>query len=431
MSQQDFLRRAVKLYDTGWRLLMPVLHLSPRLRDGYSARRLPSGLPQAELWIQAASGGEAYLAWSLIRELKPDKNLRVLITTNTRQGMDILEKARADLSAACPEITLFLGWCPFDRPKIMEQAVCRINPGLVVLLETEIWPGMLYALKSRNHTVCIINGRITPKSLSGYKRIRKLLYLLRPGEILAVSKKDAAGFAGLFGKDIVSVMPNMKFDRLLTEKKHTRHAMLPKKLNTKSKFLILGSIRKQEEKQVKKLIKHVQLHQPDAIIGLFPRHMHRLDFWKRELTKMSADWQLRSKLADAPGPGRIILWDKFGELSCAYKTADAVFIGGSLAPLGGQNFLEPIIHGLRPVTGPYWENFFWAGEEIFANGLVIKENNWRAAARQLVRQLENPAEKEKIRKKAVNYITARQGGTKTGCRVIEKYLKTGSAKEAL
>ncbi|MFW6296957.1 MAG: 3-deoxy-D-manno-octulosonic acid transferase [Desulfosalsimonas sp.] len=410
---------------------MPVLRLSPQLKDGYRARRLPSGLPRAELWIQAASGGEAYLAWSLIRELKPERNLRVLVTTNTRQGMDILEEGRTDISAACPEITLFLGWCPFDRPKIMQQAICRVNPGLVVLLETEIWPGMLYALKIRKHPVCIVNGRITQKSLSGYRRIKKLLYMLRPEEILAVSKKDAAGFAGLFGKDIVSVMPNMKFDRLCPETQHAQDTVLPEGLKTQAKFLILASIRKQEEKQVKKLIKHVQLHHPDAIIGLFPRHMHRLDFWKHALTKMGTSWQLRSKLSAMPGPGRIILWDRFGELASAYKTADAVFVGGSLAPVGGQNFLEPLIHGLRPVTGPYWENFFWAGKEIFANGLVIKENNWRAAARQLCRQLENPAEKKKIRKKAVNYITARQGGTKTGCRVIEKYLKTGSAKEAL
>ncbi|MFP4194857.1 MAG: 3-deoxy-D-manno-octulosonic acid transferase [Desulfobacterales bacterium] len=431
MKRHSLLKIALKCYDAGWRLFIPALFLSSRLRDGYEERRLASALPRAELWIQAASGGEAYLACSLIRELQPDRELRVLVTTNTRQGMDILEKARAGISADSSGITMLLGWCPFDRPAIMEKAVSRVNPTLTVLLETEIWPGLLYALKRRNRPAWIINGRITKKSFSGYRKIQPMMRQLRPEKIFAVSEAYAARFSDLFGKDIVSVMPNMKFDTLPSEKDSAgRDGRLQGILNKEAKFMILGSIRRQEEKQVRNIIKHVHLNHPDAIIGLFPRHMHRINHWKRELTKMAMAWQLRSKLHTTAEPGRVILWDKFGELSQAYPAADAVFIGGSLAPLGGQNFLEPLVHGCRAVIGPYWENFFWTGKEIFAKGLVIKESNWQSAAGQLVRQLENPGEKEEIRRKALCYITARQGGTKTSCRIIEKYLRTDFAKEA-
>ncbi|MCF8109895.1 MAG: 3-deoxy-D-manno-octulosonic acid transferase [Desulfobacteraceae bacterium] len=422
MNQYGFLKIALKFYDLGWQLLIPVLRISSRLRQSFEARKLLVPLPGAGLWIQAASGGEAYLACSLIRKLSPARPLRILVTTNTRQGMDILEKARADICAGSSGITLLLGWCPFDRPEIMKKAVGQVNPGLVVLLETEIWPGLLYALKIRKRPAWIINGRITPKSLFFYQICRRLLQKVRPEKILAVSEEDSARFAGLFGKDIVSMMPNMKFDSLPTEKDGDQKSALAELIDSKAKFIILGSVRRQEENKVKNIIKHVHSHYPDAIIGLFPRHMHRINHWKHELAAMEGSWQLRSKLGSAAKTGTIILWDKFGELSHAYQRADAVFVGGSLAPLGGQNFLEPVVQGCRPVIGPYWENFLWVGKEIFSRGLVLRENNWQAAARQLLNQLENTAEKENMRTKANRYIAARRGGTKKACHMIEEYL---------
>ncbi|MFW6011747.1 MAG: 3-deoxy-D-manno-octulosonic acid transferase [Desulfosalsimonas sp.] len=431
MNQNGFLKIALKFYDAGWQLLTPVLRISSRLGESFEARKLSVPLPEAQVWIQAASGGEAYLACSLIRNLSPAGPLRILVTTNTRQGMDILEKSRADICAGSSGITLLLGWCPFDRPEIMKKAVSQVKPELVVLLETEIWPGLLYALKRFKRPAWIINGRITQKSLFFYQIGRGLLQKVRPQKILAVSEQDAARFAGLFGKDIVSVMPNMKFDTLPYENGGDRDGALAELIDSKAKFVILGSVRRQEEKKVKNIIKHVRAHSPEAVIGLFPRHMHRINHWKQELTEMGGAWQLRSKLRSPAGAGTIILWDKFGELSYAYQRADAVFVGGSLAPLGGQNFLEPVVRGCRPVIGPHWENFFWAGEEIFSSGLVLRENNWHAAARQLLTQLENPPEKENIRKRANRYIAARRDGTKKACGLIEKHLGIRPAKEAL
>lgn len=411
---------AMKIYDTAWRGLVPILRASSRLKEGYGQRRSEAALAPADLWIQAASGGEAYLAWSLLCTLDPRTPVRVLVTTNTRQGMDILEKAAADTAGS--GLRVVPGWFPFDRPGLMQKAVGQVNPRLVVLLETEIWPGLLYALKKENRPVWIINGRISEKSLAGYSKFGRMLRVLRPHGILAVSAADAARFAELFGPDIVSEIPNIKFDRLPTAEGPKAAAAPDKILPPGARFLVLGSVRQEEERQVGKLIRHVRARCPQVITGLFPRHMHRLDYWKNALSHMGVAWQLRSRLKGVAEPGRVILWDTFGELSGAYASADAVFVGGSLARLGGQNFLEPLIYGNRPVIGPSWENFSWAGETIFRQGLVIRERNWRAAADRLVSHLQHPPRREEIRKQAIEYISARQGGTRKACRVIEEYL---------
>ncbi|MBS3733039.1 MAG: 3-deoxy-D-manno-octulosonic acid transferase [Desulfobacterales bacterium] len=427
---QNLLNLAVKFYDAGWGLFLPVLRLSPRLKEGYAARRLESSLPWADLWIQAASGGEAYLAWSIIRELAPGRPVRVLVTTNTRQGMDILEKAAAEISAGPSGITLLLGWCPFDKPGIMEKAVSQVNPKLVVLLETEIWPGLLHALKRRRRPAWIINGRITGKSLARYKKGRIFLDLLRPEGVLAVSQADAARFAELFGKEVVSEMPNIKFDRLPAAQRPKNDPGLSRLIPPDGGFLVLGSVREQEEIQIENLIRRIHARRPDAVIALFPRHMHRLGHWENALSRMGAKWDFRSKLQSSARAGQIILWDTFGELTDAYALADAVFVGGSLAPLGGQNFLEPMACGNRPVIGPSWDNFFWVGEALFRQGLVLRENNWQAAADRLVDELRIPPAREEIQKQAEQYIAARRGGTRRACRVIENYLSRGFIRKA-
>lgn len=425
------LRIAVKIYDTAWRAIIPAARLSSRLKEGYAERRLAADLPAADLWIQAASAGEAYLAWSLLAGLRPDKPIKALITTNTRQGMDILEKAAEDIKASDSRICPIPGWFPFDRPSLMKRAVRQAAPELMVLLETEIWPGLMFALKDSGIPTWIINARITQKSFHFYHKGKGLLRHLRPEGILAVSKNDASRFAEIFGRDVVFEMPNIKFDRLEPPAESSDNSSgLKSILAPEAKFLVMGSIRRQEESRVKKLLYYVHDKHPDAIIGLFPRHLNRIAYWESRLSGMKLEWTLRSQLRTPVQPGSVILWDTFGELTAAYRKADAVFVGGSLAPLGGQNFIEPLVSGCRPVTGPFLENFLWAGETVFDQGLVFRVNNWRQAAHKLIEHLDNPGAKGEIREKAVSYIRSRHGGTKKACRIIEKYLSCASMKEA-
>lgn len=412
---------------------MPLLRLSSRLQDGFAQRKLETSLPYADIWIQAASGGEAYLAWTLLERLEPGGPLRVLVTTNTRQGMDIIGKAAAALAHVNPAVTLFPAWFPFDRPSIMAAAVSRVNPKLAVLLESELWPGFMYALKKRKCPIFIINGRMTKKSLSAYRRFPGACTMLRPDRILAISQDDAKRFETVFGQKGIAVMNNIKFDALpidLPDKNEGKPpGFMARWIPAGSRFLVLGSIRREEEAKIVQIIQKMREKRPDVITGLFPRHMERLDHWEKILSGLGLNWRRRSGIEKPVQGGDIILWDVFGELAAAYAAADAVFVGGSLAPLGGQNFLEPLACGTVPVIGPSHENFSWVGEEIFRKGLVIKTRNPKEAADAMIRQLDNPVPQNETAAKAKKFIAARQGGARKACAVIEKTL--GDKKNAV
>ncbi|MCP4417477.1 MAG: 3-deoxy-D-manno-octulosonic acid transferase, partial [Chloroflexi bacterium] len=205
---------AFRLYDLCWSCALPWLRWNHRLAEGYRQRTLKTSLPAANLWIQAASVGEAYLALELIRNLKTAKPLKILVTSNTSQGWEILTRNLSELPLINRQIQLQVGYFPFDKPAIMQTAVANIHPQVMVLLETEIWPGLLRSLKKYRCKILIVNGRITEKSLKRYLLWPSLWQKLRPDEVLAISHADAHRFRRLFGKAGVEVMSNIKFDRI-------------------------------------------------------------------------------------------------------------------------------------------------------------------------------------------------------------------------
>jgi len=423
MSENILEKMAFCLYDLAWKIAIPWLRKNQRLADGFGQRTLRREVPgRADLWIQAASAGESYLAQAFLRKLmRPARPIRVLMTTNTRQGMDILKKTATDIAANRDDLDIRTAYFPFDQPSLMAKAVHRIHPRVMVFLELEMWPGLLSALRKYGSKVLVINGRITAKSLKGYLFWPSVWQSLAPDQILAISPDDADRFATLFGKHRVTVMRNIKFDRISegeADEKNPLSEMIP----LDRPFLVLGSTRQEEEPAIENMILHILQQQPGTLIGLFPRHMHRIAYWETALKRMETPWMLRSELRgsvrESFSNGGVLLWDTFGELSLAYASAKAVFVGGSLAQLGGQNFLEPLICGVIPVIGPSWENFAWVGADMVEQGLVRVASDWKAAADILAAHLKKPQPKQVVHEAALRYVRERQGGTEQACRVV-------------
>ena len=406
------------IYDQLWRTCLPFLRLNNRISEIYDQRSLIKyTLSKADLWIQAASAGESYLAVEIIKNLKPSRQTNALITTNTIQGMEILNSFLLSPASNRKNLNVKTAYFPFDKPDIINKAVNAIQPKCVVLLETEIWPCLLLTLKSHGCKILIVNGRLTKKSLKRYLVWPSFWQNLKPHKIFAVSKHDSKRFSTLFCSEKVDLMPNIKFDRLSTfgiSKKNIRLDFLKKE----TPFLVLGSIREKEEKILLKIIKTIIEKNPNIVVGLFPRHMHRIKQWNKVLNELTINIILRSEIRGKVDPPTIILWDTFGELNLAYQWAHAAFVGGSLAPLGGQNFLEPLTAGVVPVIGPSWENFSWIGNEIFNKKLALKGNNWKEVADLLLGKLNAPPSRKKIRQQTLLYVKNRQGGTDYACRQI-------------
>jgi len=330
-----------------------------------------------------------------------------------------LNRALADRGKTEEKIHVAVGYFPFDKPALMHRAVAAIGPRAMVLLETEIWPGLLRALHQHNCKTIIINGRLTDRSLKRYLLWPSIWPKLRPDRVLAISPADAARFKQLFGPDGIETMPNIKFDHVASattsaDNRNTIHNLVPSTLT----FAVLASVRRQEEPLVKQIINAIFRRRPETVIGLFPRHLHRIQSWQEILNQAGIRWSLRSQAHTPAKAGTVIIWDIFGELLQAYKLCQSAFVGGSLAPLGGQNFLEALICGAKPVIGPSWENFIWVGTEIIDAGLLRVAGNWQEVAALLLKDMESSPPRDAIINRSLAFIRKRQGGAEKACRAI-------------
>lgn len=410
------MKTARRVYDLAWRLVIPALSRNPRLREGYGQRRLDDPLPAADVWIQAASVGEAYLALELVNCLPRD--VRTLVTTNTSQGMEVLRQGLARNGHELTEAAYF----PFDRPALMEKALEQADPKAVVLLESELWPGLLMACRRADVPCLVVNGRMRTESLAHYLAWQALWRRIRPVESWGVSDADAMRLAILFGRSNSGVMHNIKFDRVhLGRLADYQENPLSGIIRENSPFVVLGSVRRVEEEDVSWVIADILEARPRTVVGLFPRHAKRLHSWRLILDGLGIKWVLRSDV-DKPVAGRVILWDTFGELDAAYQLARTCFVGGSLRPLGGQNFLEPLGAGLVPAIGPYWDNFAWVGSQIVESGLVRQVQDAAELSQALLQGLESPRPRQEVLEEAAEFISRRQGGAAHACERIKARL---------
>lgn len=476
------------MYSLLWKAARPLLRRHKRLRENFAERLAPPAWPHSpamqaagavnplapgrpcSLWLQAASGGEAYLAWELLKVLAARApGLPVLCTTCTRQGLEVLHKAQQDQS--CAALPLAVNYLPLDEKAVTRRALVQafgptINPApdksadttavppLLVLLETEIWPGLLSACAAAGVKSAIINARMTESSFKAYRLLRPWLRRLAPAAILSSAEDDLRRFCEIFDTQpaneknnaserdsglspicstrapirtpIRALMPNMKFDRLLPEGEESAALAAPAAALPPGGLLLLASTREEEESALLEVTAQLLAQAPKSALVLAPRHLHRVEAWREALGKAGLDYALRSghgALAELPfRPGRLLLWDSFGELGSLYRLASAVFVGGSLAPLGGQNFLEPLSAGLVPCLGPHWSNFYWAGEQLFSQGLARRVAGATELAPALLELLRHPRPKEEVKREFAAYLAPRRGGSAQAAGLILRLL---------
>ncbi|MEF2145182.1 MAG: glycosyltransferase N-terminal domain-containing protein [Desulfovibrionaceae bacterium] len=415
-----------RLYDLLWGPALLLLKRNKRLRHGWGQRVLKDPYPgPCDLWIQAASVGEAFLAGELLPRLSNplDRPLRILLTTNTAEGMERLDALATILRPRRSDLLLHTAYFPLDRPRLIRKAMAQVRPRTAVLLESEMWPGFMAACRDNDVDLLLVNGRMSEKSLRGYLKFPSFFRKLAPKRILAMSEADAARFAALYGHARVDLMSNIKFDRVTPPGANGNGTNPLREILPQTPFVVLASVREQEEPDVLRMVRGIITARPDAVVGLFPRHMHRIEPWQGILEEAGIDYQLRSAVTAPPAPGSVLLWDTMGEMGHAFELASAAFVGGSLAPLGGQNFLEPLNCGITPVIGPHWKNFAWIGGEIVDCGLVHVRQNAEAVLHELLALLAQRPDPEEVRSRFLAYVAERRGGAATACGLVAESLK--------
>lgn len=426
-----FSRPFFLIYRALWRTARPFLKKNKRLADGWAERL---GVPSAqsgpaEVWIQAASGGESRIAMAICQALPASAEGAVTIATWTRQGMDVVEKERESVQAKHPGLRILARFAPLDQPDIVLEALRKTHPSVVLLLETELWPGLLAACRELNISVHVVNGRITRSTVGFARLFPSLMKALSPNSIHATSEKDRQAFASLFPCG-ASLMPNIKFAQAfeaLSQPLRPRPALLP----ANTPLFLFSSVRRSDETRLPGLVPLLLEKHPEAAIVIAPRHLHRVTAWQNVLDDIGIPPLLWS--AFSPGeelaPGRVLLWDHFGDLAQLYASAQAIYVGGAFGE-GGQNFLEALSAGSIPCIGPKASNFAWTllaegpGKATLKDsGLLFIARNPKEIARSMLAQLEAPAEREEVRKAFRQWLEPRLNGARLAAELICRSLE--------
>ncbi len=319
-----------------------LLLISPRWRHGLMERVDPKA-PRADVWVHAASVGEAEAAIPLISGLL-DRGVSTRATTLTTSGRDHLRSRFPGLSVRL---------LPVDVPPFVQWSLRRSRPRCLLLIETELWPNLIHAAKARGVRVMIIGGRISDRSFGTYRMIGPVMgWVLRQVSVVAArSEADRERFIALgMPRERTRVTGDLKLDRLVSK---PPNAELRAAIG-EGPFLVGGSTHTGEEEALVAAWKRLRgSAAPELRLILVPRHTERAASLASALRRQGIRVGLRSEGAAG---AEIVIVDSIGELGALYAAADLVFSGGSLAPIGGHNLVEAVQAGRVVVHGPHMAN---------------------------------------------------------------------------
>jgi 3-deoxy-D-manno-octulosonic-acid transferase len=324
------------------------LALRPGWRVGARERLgAVSALAPDALWVHAASVGEILAATRLVDHLR-EAGHSVATSTQTVTGRDVMRRTR-------PEVPCQLA--PLDHPWCVERALARVRPAALVLIETELWPCWIAAADRRGVPVVLVSGRLSDRSFARYRSARFVAgrTLRRLRAVGARTPEDARRFRSLgVPPGSIAVTGDLKLDR--AERPRPVAADLDRVFGSAPLF-VAGSTHPGEERAALSALRVVEEAGLSAALVLAPRQLTRAGEVERIARGDGRPVRRRTEVGPAPlRPGEVLLLDSVGELASLYARADAAFVGGSLAPIGGHNVLEPVFCGRPALYGPHTRN---------------------------------------------------------------------------
>ena len=367
---------ALTLYSLALRLLTPAVLLRYALRSraepmyrhamgerlGFYANQAQPGA----VWLHAVSLGETRAAAALIdalRALRP--GMRLLLTHGTATGR---EAGRAllrdgDLQA----------WLPLDTPGAVRRFLAHFHPAIGVLIETEIWPNLLHAARREGVPMVLANARLSEKSQRKGERLAPLLRpALRGLSLVLAQTADDTQRLSASGAGKVVTAGNLKFDMTPDPALWARGRAWREVLGRD--VVLAASTREGEEPPL--LAAWLTLPTPRPLLLIVPRHPQRFDEVAKLVQASSLSIVRRSTWTDAPPQAAhaadVWLGDSLGEMALYYAAAHVALLGGSFAPLGGQNLIEAAACGCPVVMGPHSFNFADAARLALAAGAAVR-----------------------------------------------------------
>jgi 3-deoxy-D-manno-octulosonic-acid transferase len=390
----------------------------------YSPEQLTTIQSKRTIWIHAVSVGETRAAMPLIRKLHQEyPEYQILLTNVTETGHAI--------ALTLEEVDLCL-FFPFDFSTVVRKALTTINPELIIIVETEIWPNFISQAHRADIPMILVNGRISDRSFPRYRLIRFLFQpiLEKFSALCMQSQIDAERIAVLGAPDTrVENTGNLKFDYELIDVTEQQICQRKERyrLPEQTAIFVAGSTHAGEEKQLLEAYRQIaaQIDQK-LILVLIPRRPERKKDVIALLKELKFQYQLRSTLTEKDpllSAEEVLLVDTLGEVLDFYSIADLVFVGGSLIPIGGHNLLEAALLAKPVIFGPHIQNFKEISAKMIRSGAGVKVADQLALVRQSVVLLNDPVRCRAMGEAGRSLIAENAGTTERTMRHITKFLR--------
>jgi 3-deoxy-D-manno-octulosonic-acid transferase len=372
------------------------------------------------IWIHGVSVGEIKAAKPLIQKLEtsyPEKT--ILISATSTSGRKIAKELYP---------THIVVPFPLDLSWSIHSYFKHFSPECILLMELELWPNILHQAKKNHIPVILINGRLSEHSFKGYSRLGKLFSWMTHSISCFSVQNDlyAERFKKLgINENKIDITGNIKFDALSMsiatdiQNELRNQIFLPENVPV----LMVGSSHAPEEKIILHSFKQLQEKFSDFRLILVPRNPQRSEEianWIQEMGYISI------KKSHIPenfifSPHHVLIADIMGELNKLYSLATIVFIGGSLIPHGGQNFIEAAALGKPVVCGSYMNNFpdirFFVEQKA-----VVQVENSENLTDVFIHLFTDEMERQQMVARAIDIIKKSQGSTERNFKIIQKYL---------
>jgi len=366
------------------------------------------------LWVHAVSVGEVQAATSLVRAMQARwPGAPLAVTSATPAGRT---RAGAALGGSA-----HVRYAPYDLPWCVRAAMRRLRPGVLVIMEAEIWPGLLRECALAGIPVLFASARLSARSAARWQRFGALLQpaLGSCVTVAAQSAADARRFESLgLAADRVHVCGNIKFDRIVGSEVVAAGSALRRRYAPARPLWVAGSTHPGEETAVLQAHAALRRTQADALLVLAPRHQPRFDDVGAILDRSGLSWQRHSAARAAhpsTGPGSgvaapaVLLLDTIGELESFYAAADAAFVGGSLVPVGGHNLLEPAALAVPTLAGPHQNSAPDVARLLVEGGGLRIVSDGAALAAGLSELMRDATERRRIGRAAQATVDANRG----------------------
>jgi 3-deoxy-D-manno-octulosonic-acid transferase len=368
-------------------------------------------------WFHGVSVGEIHLLRQVVaafRKRRPD--WECVISTTTDTGYEEAYKRFPDLPV--------LFW-PFDFTWAVGRALRRVRPDVIVLAESELWPNFLRRARRERIPVALINGRMSPRSLRRYQRLRRLAHgLFSKLELCAAQTEEYAAAFRALGARNVHVTGSVKYDGVCVERDNPRTRKLGHLFGIDQDHLVLvaGSTQAPEEEIILNIFRRACEPHPNVRLIVVPRQKERFDEVAGLLRRSGIGFARRSALRQ-PCREPIVLLDTFGELGAAWGLADVAFVGGSLdGRRGGQNMIEPAAYGAAVLFGPHTWNFKETVTRLLADRAAIQIRDAPELEREVLRLLIHAESRKHLGKAARRFVLSQQGATERTLAAMDQIL---------